>query len=107
MSKRRKPKPAKCEKHPKSPGEWLTMQAVAAELAISDEVVRSLCISGKLRSVAVSGTHRKHRRIKREWLDSYLAEQERAEIQERAHSSPAQRSAQRPARSSNRHLLGV
>jgi len=72
---------------------WMTVAQVAAELILSDDLVLKLCTSGKLRSVPIGdGKERKLRRIRREWLEDYLKECERADQQiRRSLAAPARR----------------
>jgi hypothetical protein len=69
----------------------LTLADVAAELAISHEQARQLCVRRKLRHINVGVGSRTEYRVERAWLDAFKLDRD-------SHARQEQESARRTAR---------
>lgn len=56
---------------------WLSTEEIGRELGMSSEWVRRQCVSGRLRSVAWKIGQRQTYRVRRSWLDAFIAEYRR------------------------------
>lgn len=59
-----------------SESDWMTPREVAAALNVAVETVRKLCVSGDLRNVTIGTGGKSHRRVRRQWLESFLKDRE-------------------------------